>query len=120
MMLSPLLEKMVLFRCLKEALITKHLNLHKKLSYNFFNVQYESDDWSNVNSNIQNKVGEKLLHLQNHPLYHLKNKIKHFFSEKYKEKDNTPLFQTFDDLNPIVTTQQNFDKYIFDGIYLVI
>jgi len=75
-----------------------------------FNISYDKDDWTNLNKNIQEKLGRNLLHTRYHPLYHLKNKIKHFFYQTYIKHSSTPLFSVFDNFSPVVSVEQNFDR----------
>jgi phenylalanyl-tRNA synthetase alpha chain len=80
----------------------------KKLT--LFNKEYETDEWTNVPKNITDKLNRRLLHTKNHPLYHLKNRIQHFFYKSYVNRNGTPLFSVYDNFPPVVTVEQNFDR----------
>jgi hypothetical protein len=78
---------------------------------NLFGTDYETDEWTNITKNIQDKLGRNLLHTKYHPLYHLKNKIKHFFNQTYFSHSRTPMFSIYENFKPIVTVEQNFDRF---------
>lgn len=60
----------------------------------------------NVTSNIASRVGTNL-HLQDkHPLFTIKRIIENYWS------DQDPDFKTVDDLQPVVSTQANFDSLL--------
>lgn len=75
-----------------------------------FNTEYEVDEWTNVTKNIQDKLGRNLLNTKYHPLNHLKNKIKYYFYNTYVQS-GSPFFSIYDNFNPIVSVEQNFDRY---------
>lgn len=77
-----------------------------------FNVEYKRDDWTNINKNISDKLSRNLLHQKYHPLNHLMNKIKHYFNKTYVQS-STPMFTVFDNFKPVVTLEQNFDRFSF-------
>ena len=84
-----------------------------------FNNSYETDEWTNVTKNIQDKLNRNLLHTPYHPLNHLKNKIKHYFYHTYHSRLSTPLFSIFDNFNPVVSIEQNFDRLFFFDFDLI-
>ncbi len=68
--------------------------------------------YNNVPSSIISKVGINLHRKQHHPLNIIKNKIEHYCnnSEEYHKDSNQKIqFEVFDNLDPIVTTEQCFD-----------
>jgi len=73
---------------------------------------YACDEWTNVTQRVLEAVG-KNLHLQkDHPLCLIKDVIvKHFYGS-YPGASHSPLFAVFDNLSPVVTTQQNFDSML--------
>ncbi|KAJ2080217.1 phenylalanyl-tRNA synthetase alpha subunit, mitochondrial [Coemansia sp. RSA 988] len=64
---------------------------------------YPTDGWTNTTPVILQKTGRGLLHQPSHPLAILKELIFQQF----------PDFAYYDSLNPVVTTQQNFDSLGF-------
>ena len=58
---------------------------------------------SNITPGIQEKLGRNLHNRQNHPLEIIKNKIYEYFGES---------FEKFDNLNPVVKIEENFDKLL--------
>lgn len=77
-----------------------------------FNTDYVTDDWTNINKSIMDKLDRNLLHQKYHPLNHLANKIKHFFYKTYTNRSGTPLFSIYDSFKPIVSIEQNFDQLL--------
>lgn len=62
------------------------------------------------------KIGRNL-HLQlHHPLNTLKTTIETYFTQQFVEKDHLgvtkPIFRTFDQMHPVVTTTSNFDDLL--------
>lgn len=58
---------------------------------------------SNITPGIQAKIGRNLHNKKNHPLEIIKRKIYDYFGDEFKK---------FDDLNPIVKIEENFDKLL--------
>ena len=58
---------------------------------------------NNVPANVADKVGKRLLHVENHPLQIIKSAIFNHFPSNWK---------LFDDFDPIVTTEQCFDQLL--------
>lgn len=75
-----------------------------------FGREYPTDEWTNINKNIQNKLNRNLLHQKYHPLNHLANKIKHFFYKTYINRNGNPMFTILDNFSPVVSVEQNFDR----------
>lgn len=84
----------------------------RKSVINLFNQEYPTDEWTNINRSIQEKLERNLLHQKYHPLNHLTKKIKHFFNSSYTWHNTTPLFTIFDNFKPIVSLDQNFDSLL--------
>lgn len=60
---------------------------------------FNKNSFSNIPSSIENKLGKNLHLKSDHPLGILKNHIYNYFQD----------FETFDNLSPIVSIQDNFD-----------
>lgn len=58
---------------------------------------------SNITPGIQTKIGRNLHNQKNHPLEIIKRKIYDYFGSEYEK---------FDNLNPIVKIEENFDKLL--------
>jgi hypothetical protein len=69
------------------------------------------DEWTNLNENILTKLGRNVHHQKYHPLNHIINQIKNFFYKKYINRSGNAIFSVHDTLNPIVSVEQNFDRY---------
>jgi phenylalanyl-tRNA synthetase alpha chain len=77
-----------------------------------FDREFETDEWTNLPNNIKEKLNRRLLHVKNNPLNHLKNRIQHFFYKSFVNRNGTPLFSIYDNFQPIVTVEQNFDSLL--------
>ncbi|KAE8597826.1 hypothetical protein XENTR_v10016616 [Xenopus tropicalis] len=73
---------------------------------------YPRDDYTNVTSKILSKVGKNLHNQKYHPLWLIKERIKDHFYKEYVGRFGNPLFSVFDNLSPVVTTEQNFDRLL--------
>ncbi|XP_077125926.1 phenylalanine--tRNA ligase, mitochondrial isoform X1 [Ranitomeya variabilis] len=73
---------------------------------------FPRDDYTNVTSKILSLVGKNLHNQKYHPLWLIKERIKEFFYREFIGRFGNPLFSVYDDLSPIVTTEQNFDKLL--------
>ncbi|XP_043364301.1 phenylalanine--tRNA ligase, mitochondrial isoform X1 [Dermochelys coriacea] len=77
-----------------------------------FGKVYPRDDYSNVTEKILSKVGKNLHNQRYHPLWLIKERIKDHFYKQYIGRFGTPLFSVYDDLSPVVTVEQNFDRLL--------
>lgn len=75
------------------------------------NQKYVTDDWTNLTPKIISRLGQNLHTKEHHPLSHVRQRIVNFFYKKYLRAGN-PLFSVHDNLNPIVSTSQNFDSLL--------
>jgi phenylalanyl-tRNA synthetase alpha chain len=101
----------ILCNCIAaNKLYTSRRTLSNKIK--LFNVEYETDEWTNINENIKEKLDRRLIHKKYHPLNHLTNKIKYFFNKTYFSHSSTPMFTIFDNFSPVVTVEQNFDSLL--------
>lgn len=73
---------------------------------------YPCDDHTNVTPKILSKVGKSLQNQRNHPLWLLKERMKDHFYTCYLSRHRNPLFSVYDNLSPVVTTEQNFDSLL--------
>ncbi|TNN31504.1 Phenylalanine--tRNA ligase, mitochondrial [Liparis tanakae] len=73
---------------------------------------YPRDDFTNVTPGILAKVGRNLHNQSHHPLWLLKERIKAHFYSSYVRRSGNPLFSVHDNLNPVVTVEQNFDSLL--------
>lgn len=105
---------------------TNRLNLYRSISsqqpndaktsktpLRLFGVDYERDDWTNLSGNIIEKLDRKLLLTRYHPLNHLMNMIKYYFYKNFTQS-GSPLFSAYDNFSPVVTVEQNFDRYNYN------
>nr|XP_028593644.1 phenylalanine--tRNA ligase, mitochondrial [Podarcis muralis]XP_028593645.1 phenylalanine--tRNA ligase, mitochondrial [Podarcis muralis] len=73
---------------------------------------YLPDDYTNVTKKILSKVGENLHNQRHHPLWLMKERVKDHFYKQYIGRFGTPLFSVYDDMPPVVTVEQNFDRLL--------
>lgn len=76
------------------------------------NKTYPTDSITNVTPKILSKVGMNLHNQKHHPLGLLKLRIENYFYRNYINRVGHPLFAVFDNLNPVVSTYQNFDSLL--------
>jgi len=84
---------------------------NERKTLKIFDKEYDVDDWTNINESIKSKLERKLLLQKYHPLNHLANKIKHFFYKNYLNRSGTTQFSIYDNFNPVVSVEQNFDRF---------
>ena len=76
------------------------------------NKEYKTDNWTNITAKIQSNMDRKLHNQENHPINLIKRKIQSFFYSKYVNRVGNPLYTVVDNLDPVVTTYQNFDSLL--------
>lgn len=76
------------------------------------NQKYVTDNWTNITSNIIDKLGRNLHVKQYHPLSHLRQRIINYFYGQFRNKSGNPSFSVFDNISPVVTVAQNFDSLL--------
>ncbi|XP_022257670.1 probable phenylalanine--tRNA ligase, mitochondrial [Limulus polyphemus] len=75
-------------------------------------TEYPRDCYTNVSDRILNLIGKNLHHKQYHPLCLLKQRIVNFIYSKFVNSRGNPIFSVHDNLNPVVTLEQNFDNLL--------
>ena len=68
------------------------------------------DAMTNVTPTVLSRVGRDLHRVPHHPLHIIKQRIVAHFQRCYTAPTGTPIFAHFDNLSPVVTTEQNFDR----------
>lgn len=81
-----------------------------KTPLRLFGIDYQRDDWTNISPTIIEKLDRKLLLTRYHPLNHLMSMIKYYFYKNYTQS-GSPLFSVYDNFSPVVSVEQNFDRY---------
>ncbi|XP_043268886.1 probable phenylalanine--tRNA ligase, mitochondrial [Venturia canescens] len=74
--------------------------------------KYPTDDWTNVTKNVVAKLGRNLHITPFHPLSHVRQRIVNYFYNSYRNRCGNPIFSVFDNLNPVVSVNQNFDSLL--------
>jgi len=73
---------------------------------------YKRDGMSNVTPSIISKLDRNLHHKRHHPLQIIKSKIRDHFYANYRSRSGGCIFAMIDNLNPVVTVEQNFDSLL--------
>ena len=73
---------------------------------------YRADSWTNVTPKIISNIGKNLHNQQHHPLCLIKQRIINYFYANFTNRSENPIFAVFDNINPVVTTHQNFDSLL--------
>lgn len=75
-------------------------------------VSYPQDEMSNVTPTIASRVGRNLHHIPHHPICIIKQRIVHHFHKTYVTRTGNPIYAHFDNVSPVVSTEQNFDSLL--------
>lgn len=73
---------------------------------------FQRDAMTNVTPTIISRVGKNLPHVPHHPVNIIKQRIVHHFHKTYTTRTGNAIFSHFDNVSPIVTTEQNFDSLL--------
>lgn len=73
---------------------------------------YDCDEMTSVTPAIITKVGRNLHCVPNHPINIIKQRIVHHFHKTYTNRTGNAIYAHFDNVSPIVTTEQNFDSLL--------
>ncbi|KAG5268907.1 hypothetical protein AALO_G00217780 [Alosa alosa] len=98
-------------RCLSSDGLTAQ-SIVKQKSLEVLGQTYCCDEYTNITPKILSKVGRNLHNSPHHPLWLIKERIKSHFYSAYTGRWGNPLFSVFDNLNPVVTVEQNFDSLL--------
>lgn len=74
--------------------------------------KYAIDDWTNVTPKISTYLNRGLYLQKDHPLSIVRQQIINYFYKVFVNSKGNPVFSVFDNLNPVVTVQQNFDNLL--------
>lgn len=87
-------------------------NAERKDTIEVGKKSYTVDEWTNITPKIMSYLNRNI-HLQyNHPLSIVRQRIVKYFYKSYKSPSSNPLFSVFDNISPIVTTEQNFNNLL--------
>lgn len=73
--------------------------------------KFARDKWTNVTPNILKNLNKNLHLMRGHPLSLLRQNIVDFMYKTYPNHAGNPIFSVYDNLSPIVSVQQNFDRF---------
>jgi len=73
---------------------------------------YARDEYTNVTPKILSYIGTNNHNRYGHPLYFFKQRLIDFFYGNFKGRTGNPIFSIYDKINPIVTTNENFDSLL--------
>ena len=77
------------------------------------NIDLKLTNYTNISQSVKNKLDSNLHNLDNHPINICKEYIYEYF-RSLSENNTYEQFTMFDKLDPIVTTDQNFDKLLIE------
>ena len=67
---------------------------------------------TNIGPKIQSLTTKKLHRSPKHPLNHIKGRLVNFLQKKYVNNRGNPLFSIYEDLDCVVSIEQNFDELL--------
>ncbi|XP_077982901.1 phenylalanine--tRNA ligase, mitochondrial-like [Glandiceps talaboti] len=73
---------------------------------------FHRDDMTTVSPKILSKIGRDLHNLKHHPVCLIKEQIRDFFYKRFATSRGNPIFSIYDNLSPIVSSEQNFDSVL--------
>lgn len=100
----------ILLKCRHLSSSANPLKVQEPL--NIKNVEYKRDDWTNLKPRMQSYIGRNIYLQQNHPLSILRKQIVNYFYKTFVSNRGNPLFSVLDNLNPVVSLEQNFDSLL--------
>lgn len=87
-------------------------NLEVKNDIVVNNVTFKSDDFTNITPKILSHLNKNLYIKEFHPLSLVRQRIVNYFYKTYVNRRGNPIFSVYDNLSPIVSTEQNFDNLL--------
>ena len=73
---------------------------------------YECDDMTSITPAIISRVGRSLHNVPQHPINIIKQRIVNHFHKIYTNRKGNAIYAHFDNVSPVVTTEQNFDSLL--------
>ena len=73
---------------------------------------YECDEVTSITPAIISRVGRNLHLVPKHPINIVKQRIVHHFHKTYTNRMGNAIYAHFDNVSPVVTTEQNFDSLL--------
>ncbi|KAL5242566.1 hypothetical protein ACI65C_009976 [Semiaphis heraclei] len=73
---------------------------------------YAEDEYTNVTPKILSFIGINNHNRCGHPLNLFKQRLVEFFYDHFKGRTGNPIFSIYDKINPVVTTNENFDSLL--------
>jgi len=73
---------------------------------------FAKDEFTNLTAPVVGLMKRKLLHQQHHPLNLVKQHAINYFDKHFIGRTGNPVFSVYDNLNPVVTVEENFDSLL--------
>ena len=73
---------------------------------------YARDEMTNVTPTVIARIGRNLHNIPHHPVQIIKQRVVSHFHKRYVSRTGNALFAHFDNVSPLVTTEQNFDSLL--------
>ena len=74
--------------------------------------EYERDHMTNVTPTLTSRTERKLHRIPGHPVSIIKQRIVHHFHKNYVSRTGNAIYAHFDNVSPVVSTEQNFDSLL--------
>lgn len=74
--------------------------------------EYKPDSWTNVSPNILSYISRNIYLQKNHPLSIIRKEIVDYFHKAIVNSRGNAIFSVYDQLDPVVSIQQNFDDLL--------
>lgn len=99
------------FKYIRRTLITNpERHVGPPISIN--NIKYTADEWTNVTPKILSYMGRNVYQQKNHPISIVRQQIVNYFYKVFLNSKGNPLFSVHENLCPVVTPEQNFDRLL--------
>lgn len=79
---------------------------------NILGTDYTLDSMTNITPTITGLVGRKLHLAPHHPVNIIKQRVVHHFHKTYVSRTGNAIYAHFDNVQPVVSTEQNFDSLL--------
>ena len=101
-------------RCFPPVFHTRHSHTKKESpkSITILSKDYPTDEMTNLSPSILAKIGASLHREKYSPICLIRQRIQDYFYRNFTNRTGNPRFAVFDNMDPVVTLQQNFDSLL--------
>ena len=90
----------------------RNTSKHKTTGTQLLDKEYPHDSMTNVTPKITSLVGRNLHLTPHHPVNIIKQRVVNHFQKTYLNRSGNPIYAHFDNISPVVTTEQNFKSLL--------